>query len=237
MKKFCLSLFFALSVLCANSSFAQTLINPASITSYPYVIYTPGSYKLTGNINVTSTTALGAIYIGANNVTLDLNGYSITGPMVCTASGCSGGSSTYGVQSVSNNSVVINGNISGFFYGVLLNGPGRVENINASSCSNCIDALQQGILRHNIVYNCGGWGIAVGNGVATENTVYSCSYGMYARGSSAITNSISNNTNYGLYAWNSVYENNVIMSNGTDISLGPDVVSLKSSVCTTLGPC
>jgi len=132
---------------------------------------------------------------------------------------------------------VMNGNISGFSWGVYLTGTGRIENMNISSCLSCINTNQQVIIRHNIVFNCSAWGITVVNGVATENTIYACNYGLYAHGSSVNTNSISNNTNYGLYAWNSVFGNNVIMSNGTDIYSGPAALSLKTNVCTTGSAC
>jgi len=45
------------------------------ISSAPYFILTPGSYYLTGNLTVSSG---GAIAIVTNNVTLDLNGFTIS---------------------------------------------------------------------------------------------------------------------------------------------------------------
>lgn len=55
------------------------LINQSTITSaggFPYTISQPGSYKLAGNLVVPANT--NAILIAANNVTLDLAGFSIT---------------------------------------------------------------------------------------------------------------------------------------------------------------
>lgn len=47
------------------------------ISSAPFTITQPGSYYLTTNLNMTSVNS-GAIIINTNNVTLDLNGFSIT---------------------------------------------------------------------------------------------------------------------------------------------------------------
>jgi hypothetical protein len=81
----------ALCVLVAPAAFAvdgTTLINQAVITSsggFPYTISSPGSYKLSGNL-VAGTHGL---IIAADNVTLNFNGFTITGP---------GNSSSTGIQ-------------------------------------------------------------------------------------------------------------------------------------------
>jgi len=71
-------------------------------------INTPGSYVLTANISATGSTA---IAINADNVTLDLNGFTISGT---AGVGSSGVSITLGRS----NAVVRNGNIVGFQSGV-----------------------------------------------------------------------------------------------------------------------
>ena len=68
----------------------QVLINQSTVMAtggFPYKITQPGSYKLSGNLirNTSSTpnyVGVGgpadvAILIGANNISLDLNGFSI----------------------------------------------------------------------------------------------------------------------------------------------------------------
>jgi hypothetical protein len=55
------------------------LINQSTVTAaggFPYSISQPGSYKLSGNLVVPS--GVNGIQITASNVTLDLNGFSIT---------------------------------------------------------------------------------------------------------------------------------------------------------------
>src|SRR5436305_10093862 len=57
-----------------------TLINQSTVMAaggFPYSITQPGSYKLTGNLVVPSL--LNGILISASDVTLDLNGFTITG--------------------------------------------------------------------------------------------------------------------------------------------------------------
>ena len=72
---------------CVFAIDGQVLINQAAVNAaggFPYKITQPGSYKLSGNL-VMNTSAQPnfpgmdvAILIGANNVNLDLNGFSIT---------------------------------------------------------------------------------------------------------------------------------------------------------------
>jgi len=64
----------------------QVLINQSTVMAaggFPYIISSPGSYKLSGNLQMTTTTrgnyagADIAIAINSSNVDLDLNGFSI----------------------------------------------------------------------------------------------------------------------------------------------------------------
>jgi len=94
---------------------------------FPVVIDRPGSYRLTGNLDVTDAPApqnVTAIAITASFVTLDLNGFTLIGPTECTGSpvaDCAPLGSGSGIQSSSSNLVRIsNGVILGFgAYGIL----------------------------------------------------------------------------------------------------------------------
>src|SRR5215472_1513700 len=99
---------------------AQALINQAAVLAkggFPYVITQPGSYKLDGNLTV-SKTGTDGIQISANDVTLDLNGY--------TVSGTGKPSSPYAVgirnpgTSVYTNITVKNGTVRGFDFSLAL---------------------------------------------------------------------------------------------------------------------
>ncbi len=64
-------------------------INQASVEAaggFPFEITRAGSYKLTGNLEVDDIDTI-AIWVRAPYVTLDLNGFSIRGPVTCELSG------------------------------------------------------------------------------------------------------------------------------------------------------
>jgi hypothetical protein len=55
-------------------------ITPGDLPGFPVTISRPGSYRLSGNLDVANPDTT-AIEITANNVTLDLNGFTIQGPL------------------------------------------------------------------------------------------------------------------------------------------------------------
>jgi hypothetical protein len=69
---------------------------------YPVTIGTAGSYVLTGNLTL-SDSATHAIQVNANNVSIDLNGFTISGIATCSGSptSCSGAGSGRGVTAFS----------------------------------------------------------------------------------------------------------------------------------------
>ncbi len=83
------------------------------ITSLPLTISAPGYYYLTRNL---SHSGVGnGITVNADNVTIDLMGFALSGP----ANG-----STYGIYTTKNNVEVRNGTITGWYFGVVQNSPG-----------------------------------------------------------------------------------------------------------------
>ncbi|MFT7723950.1 MAG: hypothetical protein QM788_14160 [Roseateles sp.] len=78
--------------LACSQALAQTTIDqnkalagnvtPGDTPGFPITISQPGSYKLTGNLTVPANVK--GIHITANNVTLDLNGFTVSGPSTCT---------------------------------------------------------------------------------------------------------------------------------------------------------
>jgi parallel beta-helix repeat protein len=85
------------------------------------------TYRLINNITVSGY----CFFIGANNITLDLNGYTITG-------NGSTGSGVIRDAVIRNNITVKNGTVSGFQNGVIFNGiqGGLIENITATNNTN-----------------------------------------------------------------------------------------------------
>jgi hypothetical protein len=100
-------------------------VTPGDAPGYPITLSQPGHYKLSGNL----VTPLGVpgVVITALNVTLDLNGFSVRGPGVCTRNTVSRKVSCFGQTQVAavgvvmgNGSRLLNGAIRGFFDGVSL---------------------------------------------------------------------------------------------------------------------
>jgi len=57
-------------------------VTPGDSAGYPITINQPGSYKLMSNLMVPAGTS--GIVINAPNVTLDLNGFTVAGPVTCS---------------------------------------------------------------------------------------------------------------------------------------------------------
>src|SRR5262245_59149281 len=60
-------------------------VTPGDAAGFPVTISRAGSYRLSGNLTVPNQNTT-AIEITADNVTIDLNGFSILGPVVCSGS-------------------------------------------------------------------------------------------------------------------------------------------------------
>jgi hypothetical protein len=122
-------------------------IDQASVRAeggFPYKITKSGSYKLTSNLVVPA--GVDGIDIFAQDVTLDLNGFSIRGPVVCTGNNpatCPPATTGVGI-SVGNpltetigptNVKVFNGAVRGMgLHGIFINGDGGlVEKVSAQS--------------------------------------------------------------------------------------------------------
>jgi hypothetical protein len=94
---------------------------PGDAAGYPVVITQPGSYKLTSNLDIRAqpdAANLVAIYVAAPAVTLDLAGFMVLGPAVCSGVplACSPTGFGFGVQvhAAATGAVVRNGSITGF---------------------------------------------------------------------------------------------------------------------------
>jgi len=77
---FRMGLVIGLAPVCGFAVDGQVLINQSTVMSaggFPYIISQPGSYKLTSNLIVPNFVS--GIQISASNVTLDLNGFTISG--------------------------------------------------------------------------------------------------------------------------------------------------------------
>src|SRR5947207_5818225 len=86
-------------------------VTPGDAPGFPVTISVAGSYRLSGNLTVPDANTT-AISITAKNVTIDLNGFSIIGPTVCTGipvTSCSPTGSGVGITSFQSMISVYNG--------------------------------------------------------------------------------------------------------------------------------
>ena len=104
---------------------------------FPVTIAQPGSYRLTGTLDVSGQPApenVSAITITASFVTLDLNGFSIVGATVCTGSpvdSCAPSGTGNGIDSAAANFVRISGGaVHGFGNHGVVAGNAIVERVD-----------------------------------------------------------------------------------------------------------
>lgn len=124
--------FIALAVagLFATATQAQTLIGGGKTAqSFPIVISQSGSYKLAADLVVPA--GVDGIVVSADHVTLDLNGFSITGAGLCTGGyaqiTCTG--TKTGISGQKRNLTVRNGRVAGFAWGVVIQNGGVAEDL------------------------------------------------------------------------------------------------------------
>jgi Ca2+-binding RTX toxin-like protein len=108
------------------------------ISGVPAIITAPGVYTLTADLVYNSATGA-AISIRANNVTIDLAGHKIVN------AAASPGQTAVGISAINRSDVtVVNGTVSGFFYGVSLTdqttgsaryGGHEISNLTVTDCT------------------------------------------------------------------------------------------------------
>src|SRR2546425_6735130 len=182
-RSFLAALFLSIINLQPSTCFAQGNLNPPGpptnifktldqieprtpISSLPFTITKPGSYYVVSNL--TSAADNVGISIQTNNVTIDLNGFALTGRTNSTMRGIDIPNATR------TNLVVRNGTVNNWGNGGVNFGPqSRIENVYASS-----NLLNNGLVvgESSIVRGCGAIangfnGIAAGQGSLVENCV------------------------------------------------------------------
>lgn len=109
---------------------------PGDSGGYPITLTEPGSYILTSNLTTTSANQT-LIQVNADNVQIDLNGFALLGPAVCSGGTvtCTGTGSGDGISAGSRNYVTIrNGSIRGMGdAGILVGNYARIEDVTVSS--------------------------------------------------------------------------------------------------------
>ncbi len=198
------------------------------ITSLPYTITQPGFYYLGGNL--TTTGSNNGITVEANDVTIDLMGFSLTNTAF---SGYS-----YGIYMYHRNNVrVRNGTVRGFYVGIFESSTSganhRIMNVSCVNNGSTTGHTGIGILLYgynHLVKGCiassnGYGGIYVANGTISECAAYdNYNYGIQLWNTGTVLDNIANNTtSYGFYlgSGNIVVDRNSASGNGTNYYGGP----------------
>jgi parallel beta-helix repeat protein len=109
-------------------------ITPGDTPNFPVQITTSGSYVLTGDL----ASSTSAIEIFADDVTIDLGGFELRGPVSCGCcpASCPAPGLSGGVLGTTQNYVrVSNGTLRGFDYGVALGGRAIVDRVHVLETS------------------------------------------------------------------------------------------------------
>ncbi|MCC6367399.1 MAG: hypothetical protein IT165_28080 [Bryobacterales bacterium] len=192
---------------------------------FPVTISQAGSYRLSGNL-VVPDAATTAIQITADDVTLDLNGFSIIGPNVCTANPtrCTfSGGAGIGVMAVGPVGVVspanvrvMNGTVRGMGgHGIRMMGDGTVvERVQSVSNGGPGIVVGEGIVIDSVAkLNASGAaivGLIVRGNISSNNV-----FGIFVRpGGVAMGNTASFNGAGGISVNNATASGNTSYSNG-----------------------
>ena len=203
-------------------------VTPGDAPGFPVTISRPGSYRLSGNLTVPDIDT-NAIEVLADNVALDLNGFSIIGPAVCSTDPaspavCEGSGKGIGVFYVfageinhKGNLTVSNGTITGMGDGGIAAGVNSyIEKVRAIGNRRVGIAVNSGVVINNIASGNGVVGILVEDGVVTGNAANrNGSWGIFAvHGNMVFGNVASTNGDVGLALGDSTgYSNNVLRDN------------------------
>ncbi|HBY62916.1 MAG TPA: hypothetical protein DEH78_24095 [Solibacterales bacterium] len=203
----------------------QGKITPDDAPGFPVTISQSGSYRLTGNLTVPDA-ATTAIHITADDVTLDLNGFTISGPNVCTGNPvrCTFSGSGIGVMAVAPAGVVspanvrvMNGVVRGMGgHGIRMLGDGTsVERVRAVSNGGPGIVVGAGQVIDSEARLSGSGaaivGLVVRGSIAAENV-----FGIFVRpGGVAIGNSAYSNAAGGISVNNGVAAHNSASRNGS----------------------
>lgn len=220
----------------------QVLINQSTVLAtggFPYKITQPGSYKLSGNLNVTAA-GVDAIYVTASNVVLDLNGFTINGPSTCFAASacCPGGvcAPGNGVNEYRAFALTVeNGTIQGFVYGVY--GLLFTKLVDVQLYSNGVDGA---FANNGVVSRCeaeGNGRDGISGGFVVSNSMAISNLGDGFDGVAVLTDSLSSSN--GRYAIEDVgsYGGNWFGSTTLGNVGGAAGVSHNDNVCYGTGRC
>lgn len=205
------------------------------IESLPFTISTPGSYYFTKNLQFTATSG-DAITITAKNVTLDLNGFTLSSSPAVTGKAITGSAD---LATISIKNGIIQGNTAvtiafsggvtwsvtkaGFSDGIYLTnaifgvtGNLQVENIQVNGCRNNGILATNGHVTNSTATSNGGIGISAPSGSVTDSTAaFNYGNGIEANSGNVTNSCARSNGNQGIYADDGNVTGSVVTGNRT----------------------
>ena len=186
-----------------------------AIESLPFVISSPGSYYVTKNLQ-NATVNQTAISIDSSNVTLDLNGFTLSSipGVIYGAIYVAPGRTNIEIK---NGNIVGNINLAGFTNGIsCAYGPRnlKIDRINVSGCGIGI------IASHAILTDCsahanGNIGLSADNGLIVNSTAYgNGGIGLVANYGSILNCVATSNGSHGIYSDNGIIAHSTANENG-----------------------
>jgi len=147
----------------------------ADTAGFPVSITEPGSYILTSNLQLPDADSTGIHLSGANPSTIDLNGFAILGPTVCTGAPstddflCAPLGSGMGIDSNGTSLTLLNGSIIGIgAQGVRASVLAHIEDVGFRGTGGvAIDVGFNSTVHANRLFRCGG-GINGGSSVTNN---------------------------------------------------------------------
>lgn len=146
---------------------------------YPVTITFPGSFRLTSDLTTGSVNTT-FIQVSSDSVSIDLNGFSLAGPVTCSGSSlsCSGSGTGDGIDANGRENIVIrNGTIAGMGdNGIRVCRGARLENLTVAENGDLgIDAQCPGSRLSNLVVRenaDNGVSLGFGSSYLTDSTIF-----------------------------------------------------------------
>jgi hypothetical protein len=124
-------------------------ISPGDTAGFPATLSRPGRYKLSGNLVVPGQTT--GIDVRANDVTIDLNGFTISGNPP---------GAYYGVYALSVSRIrVVNGTLTGVGDAIAIGASGIIENMRLISNTHGVTGERDTVIRNSTIASNSAFGI------------------------------------------------------------------------------
>jgi acetyltransferase-like isoleucine patch superfamily enzyme len=132
---------------------------------FPVTLSQSGSYRLEGNLTLPDI-ANNAIHITADNVTIDLNGFTVSGPNVCVSGGSCNTTLGYHGITGGNHTTIFNGTVMGMGgTGITLGRNAHVERVHVQhNGSDGIVTGERSLVTDNTIEANFNYGVWVGTG-------------------------------------------------------------------------